>query len=532
MADDSDKEPTYMATLMAERDITADWLAGRSRMLFPRMPVSKSTISNWRRGTSKVAQDWRSVAVIAQLLDLPLAMADELFESLGCLTVSQRMRVDSSEQDAELLTRWRSEMLESSVAQSTPVPTSDRSSVEDACRLILLEAHEAERDAQSDVAAKLYDRAFEMSRDAGLTDLAVQAAVGGAGLSGTVGGQPARLRRLQVLFAEVSGGPEPLARFGELVVELAYEVWVGQLSWEPRLDHALAEIAEGNGEASVLARRMLLTLNDHTAGSTTASASAIVTDAARYSPSVQVKCLVAACPVAVGHGEWTLASQWISQLDDLGRRFGEPRALWQSAVNRAALLDARGLREEADAEAQRALELGRRFGHDDAEITYGLLSVGRAFREDRLGSFAPVFEHISSRYEYPVAFGLRGLTLVDSNPELAKEQLGHARQPRPKRIDPFHACSLAVAVLLASRLDDAATAKEAATELASWAGRLLFLGTGGPFFAPVDWFLALAADLAGDHDARDRLVASADNAARLAGADSWMRAPIRSTLTT
>lgn len=167
-----DDQPTVISELMAARGVTADWLAGRSRELFPRFPVSKSTINNWRRGTSQVAQDWRSVAVLAQLLDLDLDAADELLASLGCLTVSHRMRVDSNDGDIDLLARWAC----SNDARFDQSATNEASvAVANARRLILATAAEAECTGRHDMALNLYKCALEMSRTAGLVDVALAA---------------------------------------------------------------------------------------------------------------------------------------------------------------------------------------------------------------------------------------------------------------------------------------------------------------------------------------------------------------------
>ncbi len=105
---DADHGRTLLDLLIQERGVTPHWLATESGALYREFRVAKSTIRNWQQGTVKTAQDWRSVAIIGQLLDLTLPQADQLLASLGCMTISHRAKFPLNPVDAGIIRWWMS----------------------------------------------------------------------------------------------------------------------------------------------------------------------------------------------------------------------------------------------------------------------------------------------------------------------------------------------------------------------------------------------------------------------------------------
>lgn len=68
--------------------------------------LHRSTVRNWRIGTSKRAKDWRQLTAMAMALHLNATETDQLLRSGGCSTLRDLIG-SASEEDAKFLQNWK-----------------------------------------------------------------------------------------------------------------------------------------------------------------------------------------------------------------------------------------------------------------------------------------------------------------------------------------------------------------------------------------------------------------------------------------
>ncbi len=357
-----------------------------------------------------------------------------------------------------------------------------------------------------------------------------EAALGGGGSSGRIGGQPARRRRLSAAWRRI---PPMHDLADEIACEYAYELWAAQMSLPAALRETVERVgADARSPVRLLAQRLTLALADYDHGADLDQARQLVTDAldgdggAKNGASVRTRCLVAGSYIALSHGAWSEAEAWIDELQLVGEASGEPRSIWQSLAYRAALLEARGATDEATETAELALEEGAKRRVLDAEPTFSLFLLSRGLLGGSLAAFAGALEEAADRLRYPVWYALRGLAALDAGKEQrAAELLDEALDHRQGVVDPFKVHTAAFVALLAARLGRAEHARAAADALSPWSGRLLFLGNGGPFVGPVDWYRGVA--LQGIDGSAAGLLDAADLLCDVVGCAAWSRAALR-----
>jgi hypothetical protein len=231
--------------------------------------------------------------------------------------------------------------------------------------------------------------------------------------------------------------------------------------------------------------------------------------------------LAVCCQLALIDGDWGLAERWIDELEYLGAASREPRARWQSAAYRVSLAEGRGRCAEADALAERARELGQELGLADAETTYGLHHLARAYRAGSIASFAPLLEAAAERYRFPVWRAMRGVAEYDAGNELeASTQLDLALDALDGGPDTFRTPALALVCELGGRLAGRDRCLPHVQHLRTRSGSMVFLGYGGPFLGPIDHFLARWYEGVGDADAAAGCRGAAQVAAGRVGA-AW-----------
>lgn len=363
-------------------------------------------------------------------------------------------------------------------------------------------------------------------------ELLAAAALAGGGHSGRIGGQEHRRQRLQLAASRLPDGSPMNSR---VAVELAYERWAARLPLEPAtVSEVERQASTAGAPAHLLARRLVLWWRDLIDGVDLPDAHALAADALSVrQDDIQhmgetVKCLLVAAGVAQAHGALSAVEEWLDEIDLVGRRTGMPQARWQPVAFRASLEEMRGLPTAADATAERALAIGTSLDITDALPTFMLHHLGRALLSGGLGSLAGPVEEAADRLRFPVWYAIKGLAALDVGDEAAARQsLGQMRLDSSDDRDYFRIQALALGALLATRLDRPEEGLAATDALSSHEGRLLFLGHGGPFLGPIDWYRAQPVAAFGDPTEGARLAAAADELTTRAGADAWLRSELR-----
>ncbi len=378
-----------------------------------------------------------------------------------------------------------------------------------------------ERAGRAEEAEEAYDDALERAADDDHASL-VAAGLGGAGHGGVIGGRPGRRRRLGLALRRLPSGHHDR---GRVAAELALELVNGQLPLDGDLADLVARTAADHADAgSLMARRLLLTLDevDHGAGGDAAAALADACLDGAAPPGEAAAGLAVAVGVALSSGRWGEGERWADELEHLGRRAGVARARWQAEAFRTVISEARDETVEADASAERALHLGRRLDIADAEATFGLHLLGRALRVGSLASSASIITGAADRYRYAIWHVLAGLAEADAGREAeARSRLrtGVATL-RTERIH-FRPATLALAILLADRLDDDEATAEVAPALDRGGWTFGVIGYGGPCIGPMDRYRAIAAARLGDDEGAAAHRAAARARCAEVGARAW-----------
>jgi hypothetical protein len=358
--------------------------------------------------------------------------------------------------------------------------------------------------------------------------LLARAALGGASRASRVGGQPRRRRRLGVAHRRLD---EDDVHADEVVAELALEQLNGAVPFTPGITDRLVEIADRETSAGrLLALRMMLVLREIDEGPDLDGARhlarlALSEDTAAPSHGVGAA-LAVACHLVLAAGAWGEAESLIDEFDLHGRRTGDPRSRWQALAFRAAISEARGSHATADGLAGEARALGARLGLADADAAYGLHYLARAFRAGSLATFTGVLGGIDERYQTPVWHAIRGLAELDAGaPRTAQRLLHSARQELESRRDVLRAPAIALTCLLAARLGRTPDVAILRQDLDHRSNDFLFLGYGGPFLGPIDWFRAEVSQAAHDVERAVQFEEAARGTCRRAGASFEMFAP-------
>lgn len=382
-----------------------------------------------------------------------------------------------------------------------------------------------------EILTELTDRlAAEMSNPDLLASVAL---AGGGHAGGRIGGQELRRGRLVTALRRL---PEDTPRRDVVVVELAYERWAARQPIGREVAENVKRIADSpTSLGHLLARRLIMAMHE-AVGPVSIDDARRLADAAlaaldgpgdQDSSSV-AKCLVVTTSVAQSWGDFVLAEEWIGEVALIGERTGLPQARWQARAMRAALLAVRGRFQEADDEALTGLSIGQMLDVEDAGVTYALHLLGRLYLAGSLSVVVGDTAAAADRMRFPVWFALQGLSLLDQGDEPdAAAALRRAVEFDSGAADYFRPQGLLLALRLAVLLEDRAASRLLAAKLETFSGRFMFLGYGGPFLGPVDWYLGAAKQLEGDDRAAADLLARSADLAVATGAIAWLEAPIR-----
>lgn len=355
-------------------------------------------------------------------------------------------------------------------------------------------------------------------------DLLVQAALGGSGHASSIGGDHERRRRLQIAADRVGQH----ARRGELVADLALESFNCRQRLPDDLRAEVAAVADDSESPGHLLAARWRVAERHVLGTALLEEATMLGRSAVAGGGAQVHHVSAALVVAVGiaaaHGDLDGAERWATELEYLGERTGEPRARWQALAMHTALAEVRGRHDLADSSAQRALDTGRQLGMPDAEATFGLHLMGRAFRTGSLAGFAPALGSVLDRYRYPVWAMLRAIAECDAgNERVASSLLRQHLDDAVEWIDHFLPATLALAARVAARVGDTDSAARLRPLVERRSDSLVFIGYGGPCIGPLAMYRGELARALGDPDAAARCADDAVARCRSAGAFAWVQ---------
>jgi len=345
-------------------------------------------------------------------------------------------------------------------------------------------------------ASALLDEVIAQAAAHGNLDLIAKAALAGVGEAGKVGGLSARRTRLALARPRLPAG-HPDA--DQIAIELVLEKLTSRSDVEDDLLEHVRRVAQTpDNVAFPIALKVVLVDEQIRHGASFADAKTLanrVTHGAEtISVSDRVSCLAAAIHVALECGRWSDAEDWIGEMRLLGDQRQNPRGRWQARAFKAALEEARGHHDLADASSAEALAIGQQLGLADAETTFGLHLVGKLFVEGDLAILKGDLPEQPGRYNFPFFYILRGLVELEAGyPEAAQRELELAESMDFDSMEVFRLATLAAKTLLAVRLGVSVITDQLAPELDTRAGRLVFLGYGGPFLGPVDWYRSLIA---------------------------------------
>ncbi|MEL6894329.1 MAG: hypothetical protein AAFP84_22245, partial [Actinomycetota bacterium] len=296
----------------------------------------------------------------------------------------------------------------------------------------------------------------------------------------------------------------------------------------------LAEVAsDRQSPANLLARRVQLALGEAMAGARFEHVDELMNDLWALGPRARPIDLAGViplgCHVACTTGRWDEADRLLLRFEIEGRRSGLPRAVWQPKAMRAALLDAEGDHDEAAALAADAQRIGSRLDVPDAEMTFALFTLGQHYRAGAMAQFEPLLPQVDERYRrHAIYHGFLAVAQIDAGNEsgAARSLAAAAEQLRGTR-SLFAPAELAISTFVASMLGDVEVATTLASELVPRRGRQVFLGYGGPYLGPVDWYLGMAAAAAGANEQAHELFDSACRSPDGGRATCWIDAPLR-----
>jgi hypothetical protein len=380
----------------------------------------------------------------------------------------------------------------------------------------------AQAEGRREQASALFSRAVSLADPATQADLLVEAALGGAAHAATIGGDIERRNRLQLAARRLSDHP----RRDELIADMVLETTNCRLPIPPELRDEIERIcAAPPSPGQVLALRWRLA-DRQIDGDTE------VSDAIHLVESVRARqsdvhhtsaALAVAVTVATAHGSLDLGEEWAAEFEALGVRTGEPRAQWQALVVRSVLAEMRGRHDMADDLASRALATGTRVGMADAEATFGLHMVGRAWRTGSLASFAPVFAAAADRYRFPVWTMFQAVAELDAGNEgRAKGLMIDGLDEVLGQRDHFTAAAQALAAHVAARLGSTDACAVLADALGRRRDRFVVVGYGGPCLGPVASFLCRLDVALGRADSAAGRAAEAVDVCRSSGAFAWL----------
>jgi DNA-binding SARP family transcriptional activator len=388
------------------------------------------------------------------------------------------------------------------------------------------EALEAALVAQSggrrEHASSLFSRAVSLADPATEGDVLVAAALGGSAHAATIGGDIERRNRIRLAVRRLPDHP----RRDELIADLVLETANCRMPVGDELRDDIDRICTtSTSPGHVLALRWRLA--DRQIGGDTSVDDAVLLVERMHARAVDVHhtsaALAVAVTVATAHGALDLAEEWAAEFEALGVRTGQPRAQWQSTVFRSVLAEMRGRHDMADDLAARALTTGNAAGMADADATFGLHMVGRAWRSGSLASFAPVFAAAADRYRFPVWTMFQAAAELDAgNDGRAKGLLIDGLDEVLGQRDHFAAAAQALASHVAARLGATDACAALADALGSRRDRFVVVGYGGPCLGPVASFLCRLEVAQGRADTAADRAAEAIEVCRSSGAFAWL----------
>jgi hypothetical protein len=159
----------------------------------------------------------------------------------------------------------------------------------------------------------------------------------------------------------------------------------------------------------------------------------------------------------------------------------------------------------------------------DAEATFGLHMVGRAWRTGSLASFAPVFAAAADRYRYPVWTMFQAVAELDAGNEgRAKGLMIDGLDEVIGQRDHFSAAAQALAACVATRLASTEACAALTDALGRRRDRFVVIGYGGPCLGPVASFLCRLDVAQGRADTAAQRAAEAVDVCRSSGAFAWL----------
>lgn len=371
-------------------------------------------------------------------------------------------------------------------------------------------------------ATALFSRAVSLADPATEGDLLVAAALGGSAHAATIGGDIERRNRLQLAVRRLPTHP----RRDELLADLVLETTNCRIPVAQDLRDEIDRIcATASSPGHVLGLRWRLA-DRQIDGATSIEDAGVLVESMRARPAEvhhTSAALAVAVTVATSHGALDLAEEWAAEFEALGLRTGEQRAQWQSLVVRSVLAEMRGRHDMADDLAGRALATGNRVGMADAEATFGLHMVGRAWRSGSLASFAPVFAAAADRYRFPVWTMFQAAAELDAGNEgRAKGLLIDGLDEVLGQRDHFTAAAQALAAHVAARMGSTDMCATLADALGRRRDRFVVVGYGGPCLGPTASFLCRLEVAQGRVDAAADRAAEAIDLCRTSGAFAWL----------
>lgn len=360
-------------------------------------------------------------------------------------------------------------------------------------RWLVKRADSLEAAARHEEADALYDEIFDRATTGELETLAL-CALGGSGRSGQVGGQSRRRSRLGVAYRRL---PATHAMADLVAAEYALELLNAGRALGEELRDRVAQISRSTtSPGRVLAMRIVSAVRQLYVGAgideaielaELCLAAALRGDRLNAGPGLAVS-----IQIALTQGDFRHATEWIDELDNVGRSLGDSRSRWQAITFSAALAENERRLVDADRLVAKALAIGRQLGIRDAQATHQVHHLTRAYRLGGLGPFATVLGTVGSRFRFPVWDALFGIAHFEAGDvDNARQSFWSSRNRWQSSADFFRPACAALLCDLAVRLSLVNEVDECIDFLNTWRAREIFLGYGGGPIGPVSHFQRL-----------------------------------------
>lgn len=205
--------------------------------------------------------------------------------------------------------------------------------------------------------------------------------------------------------------------------------------------------------------------------------------------------------VALSRGDTDTASTWSDALDTHGRARGIRRAEWRATTYRAAVADLTDQNTSLNL-AEAARDRGAELEQPDAAKTYEIFERAHDYLSGSTARWHPEPD-IPPQFRQSVTPVLRGhAAWASGDRDEAQFFYRDAIEDLARKRDVFRTPALAMLFDLAARLGTVDGLTRLIDETHGYEGRegtLVFLGWGGPFLGPFDWFLSRRAIAFGDN---------------------------------